>query len=272
MKKLIKVLAGVVIALVVLVLVAALTLPLYIGPAVKAAARVGGPAALGVPVSIGDVKLRPLLGVLTITQVKIGNPEGYSKGEAFAVEKVEIGLKTASLFSDTIVVKKVLIAAPAIGFESKDGKSNFDAMLANAKKNAAEQNAKKPEQKRTSKKMVIEEFTLNGAKVSYTSSVTFGKPVTLPLPPLTLRDIGKASGGATAADALTEIVNGIVGGLKQLISDLAGSANDLMKGSLKGAGDLTKSAEDAAKGATDAAKDAAKSATDAAKSLKKLFK
>ena len=286
MKKLIKVLAGVVIALVVLVLVAALTLPLYIGPAVKAAARVGGPAALGVPVSIGDVKLRPLLGVLTITQVKIGNPEGYSKGETFAVEKVEIGLKTASLFSDTIVVKKVLIDAPAIGFESKDGRSNFDAMLANAKKNAAEQNAKKPEEKRTSKKMIIEEFTLNGAKVSYTSSVTFGKPVTLPLPPLTLRDIGKASGGATAADALTEIVNGIVGGLKQMISGLAGSANDLMKG----AGDVTKSAEealkgvtggatdaakgatDAAKGATDAAKDAAKSATDAAKSLKKLFK
>ncbi len=254
MKKVIKILAGIVIALVVLVLVAALSLPLYIGPVVKAAAKVGGPAALGVPVSVGDVKLRPLLGVLTITQVKIGNPEGYSKGEAFAVEKVEIGLKTASLFSDTIMIKEIRIEAPAIGFESKDGKSNFDTMLANAKKNAAEQNAKKPEAKRTSKKMIIEEFTLNGAKVSYTSSVTFGKPVTLPLPSLTLHDIGKASGGATAADALTEIVNGIVGGLTKMISGLAGSANDLLKG--------------AAGGATDAAK----SAKDAAKSLKKLFK
>lgn len=269
MKKLLKILVGGVIALVVLVLVAALTLPLYIGPAVKAAAKVGGPAALGVPVSIGDVKLRPLLGVLTISQVKIGNPEGYSKGEAFAVEKVEVGLKTASLFSDTIVIKKVEINAPAIGFESKDGKSNFDTMLANAKKNAAEQNAKKPEEKRTSKKMVIEEFMLNGAKVSYTSSVTFGKPVTLPLPPVTLRDIGKASGGATAADVLTEIVNGIVGGLTKMIADLAGSANDLLKGSLKGAGDATKGAEDALKGAAGGATDAAK---DAAKSLKKLFK
>jgi len=276
MKKLGKILGGIVIALVALVLVAALTLPLYIGPAVKAAAKVGGPAALGVPVSVGDVKLRPLLGVLTITQVKIGNPEGYSKGEAFAVEKVEIGLNTASLFSDTIVIKKVEINAPAIGFESKDGKSNFDTMLSNAKKNAADQNAKKPEEKRTSKKMVIEEFTLNGAKVSYTSAVTFGKPITLPLPPLTLRDIGKASNGATAADALTEIINGIVGGLTKAISELAGSAGDLMKGSLKGATDATKGAEDALKGSLKGAEDAAKGATDAAKdaakSLKKLFK
>lgn len=276
MKKLGKMLAGIVLALVALVLVAALTLPLYIGPAVKAAAKVGGPAALGVPVSVGDVKLRPLLGVLTITQVKIGNPEGYSKGEAFAVEKVEIGLKTASLFSDTIVVKKILIDAPAIGFESKEGKSNFDAMLANAKKNAAEQNAKKPEEKRTSKKLVIEEFTLNSGKVSYTSAVTFGKPVTLPLPSLTLRDIGKASDGATAADALTEIINGIVGGLTKAISDMAGSVNDVLKGSLKGATDATKGAGNALKGATSGATDAAKGATDAAKdaakSLKKLFK
>ena len=276
MKKLGKMLAGIVLALVALVLVAALTLPLYIGPAVKAAAKVGGPAALGVPVSVGDVKLRPLLGVLTITQVKIGNPEGYSKGEAFAVEKVEIGLKTASLFSDTIVVQKILIDAPAIGFESKEGKSNFDAMLANAKKNAAEQNAKKPEEKRTSKKLVIEEFTLNSGKVSYTSAVTFGKPVTLPLPSLTLRDIGKASNGATAADALTEIINGIVGGLTQAISDMAGSVNDVLKGSLKGATDATKGAGNALKGATSGATDAAKGATDAAKdaakSLKKLFK
>ena len=93
--------------------------------------------------------------------------------------------------------------------------------------------------------------------------------MTLPLPPVTLRDIGKASGGATAADVLTEIVNGIVGGLTKMIADLAGSANDLLKGSLKGAGDATKGAEDALKGAAGGATDAAK---DAAKSLKKLFK
>jgi hypothetical protein len=287
MKKLVKILVGIVVVIVVLALVAVLTLPFTIGPAVKAAAKIGGPAALGVPVSVGDVKLRPLAGVLTITQVKIGNPEGYAKGEAFAVETVEVGLKTKSLFSDTIVIKKILIDAPAIAYESKNGKSNFDMMMANAKKNADEQNAKKPEERRTSKKVIIEEFTLNSGKVSFTSGMTMGRALMLPLPSVTVRDIGKGSGGATFADALTDVLNGIVNGLSQAVTGAAGQAGDLLKGFGNSAADATKGATDALKGATGgtknaadgavkAAEDAAKSASDAAKnatkSLKNLFK
>ncbi len=284
MKKLVKILVGIVIVLVVVVLVGVLTLPFTIGPVVRTAAVLGGPVALGVPVSVGDVKLRPLAGNLTISQVKVGNPEGYSQNKAFAVDNIEIGLKTSSLFSDTIEITKIQIDAPAISYESKDGKSNFDVMLANAKKNAEEQKAKKPEERRSSRKVLIDEFSLNSGKVSFTSGLTMGKALMIPLPSVTVRDIGKASGGASFADALTQVVNGILGGLTQAITGAAGSAADLLKGleggaakgasdALKGAtsgateavGDAAKAAQDAAKGATDAAKDAAKS-------LKKLFK
>jgi len=284
MKKLVKILVGIVIVLVVVVLVGVLTLPFTIGPVVRTAAVLGGPVALGVPVSVGDVKLRPLAGNLTISQVKVGNPEGYSQNTAFAVDNIEIALKTSSLFSDTIEITKIQIDAPAISYESKDGKSNFDVMLANAKKNAEEQKAKKPEERRSSRKVLIDEFSLNSGKVSFTSGLTMGKALMIPLPSVTVRDIGKASGGASFADALTQVVNGILGGLTQAITGAAGSAADLLKGleggaakgaadALKGAtsgateavGDAAKAAQDAAKGATDAAKDAAKS-------LKKLFK
>jgi len=290
MKKLVKILLGIVVVLVVLVLAVVLTLPFTIGPIVKTAASVGGPKALGVPVSVGDVKLNPLAGSLTVSQFKVGNPKGYSDKEAFAVEKVEIGLSIASLLSDTIIVKKILIDAPAISYESKDGRANFDAMLANAKKSSEEEKAKKPHEKKAGKKVVIEEFTLNGATLSFTSGLTMGKALTLPLPPVTVRDIGKASGGTTFVEALTEVINAIVSGLGQAISGAAGQTGDLLKGLGGSASDATKSAAaaaqgvtDAAKGATDtageavkAAEDAAKSASDAAKAttdkLKKLFK
>jgi hypothetical protein len=287
MKKLVKILVGLVVVVVVLVLAVVLTLPLTIGPIVKTAASVGGPKALGVPVSVGDVKLSPLAGNLTISQVKIGNPEGYSKADAFAVEKVEVGLNLSSLMSDTIVVKKIQIDAPAIAFESKDGLSNFDAMLANAKKSSEEEKAKKPEEKKAGKKVVIEEFSLNNAKVSYASGLTMGKALTIALPSVTVRDIGKASGGTSFVDALTEIINGILGGVTQAATGAVGAAGDLLKGlggsatdaakgatdALKGAtGGATDAATSAAKAAEDAAKGAADAAKDAAKSLKKLFK
>ena len=269
MKKLIKILVGIVVAVIVLALVIVLTLPFTIGPIVKTAASVGGPKALGVTVSVGDVKLSPLAGSLTISQVKVGNPQGYSDKEAFAVEKVEIGLNLKSLMSDTIKVKIIRIDAPAISFESKDGKSNFDTMLANAKKSSEEEKAKAPEAKKAGKKVVIDEFSLNNAKVSYASGLTMGKALTIPLPSVTVRDIGKASGGTSFVDALTEVINGIIGGLTQAVTGAAGAAGDLLKGVGGSATDATKGAADALKGATSGATDAAK---DAAKSLKKLFK
>jgi len=287
MKKMIKVLLGIVIVVVVLLVAAILTLPMTIGPIVKTAASVGGPKALGVPVSVGDVKLSPFAGSLIISQVKVGNPKGYSEKDAFAVDKVEVGLNMRSLLSDTIVVRKIQIDAPAISFESKEGTSNFDTMMANAKKASEEEKAKTDKEKKPGKKVVIEEFSLNGAKVSFASGMTLGKALTIPLPSVTVRDIGKESGGASFVDALTEVINGILGGLTQAVTGAAGAAGDLLKGAggaatdaAKGATDalkgVTGGATDAAAGAAKAAEDAAKGATDAAKdaakSLKKLFK
>ncbi|HRR33635.1 MAG TPA: AsmA family protein [Kiritimatiellia bacterium] len=287
MKKLGKILMWVVIAVVALLVVAVLTLPMTIGPIVKTAASVGGPKALGVPVSVGDVKLNPLAGSLTVSQVKVGNPQGYSDKDAFAVDYVEVGLNMRSLMSDTIVVRKIQIDAPAISYESKDGKSNFDAMMANAKKASEEEKKQTDKEKKPGKKVVIEEFSLKNAKVSFSSGMTMGKALTIPLPSVTVRDIGKSSGGASAVDALTEVINGILGGLTQAVTGAASAAGDLLKGvggaasnAAKGATDAAagavKSAEDAAKGAGDAIKGvtggASDAAKDAAKSLKKLFK
>ena len=274
MKKLGKILMWLVIVVVVVLLVAVLTLPMTIGPIVKTAASVGGPKALGVPVSVGDVKLNALAGNLTVSQVKVGNPQGYSDKDAFAVDKVEVGLNMRSLMSDTIVVRKIQIDAPAISFESKDGKSNFDAMMANTKKASEEEKQKTEKEKKPGKKVVIEEFSLNNAKVSYASGITLGKSITVPLPSLVIRDIGKKSGGATAADALTEVINGILGGLSQAVTGISGAASDLLKGVsgaadglLKGAGDATKGATDALKGVTDGASDADSGATKALKDV-----
>ena len=268
MKKLGKILIGVVVALVVLVLVVVLTLPMTIGPIVKTAASMGGPKALGVAVSVGDVKLSPLAGSLVISQVKVGNPQGYSDKNAFEVESVEIGLDIQSLMSDTILVKKIQIDAPGIVFESKDGKSNFDTILANAKKSSDEEKMKEiGTEKKPGKKVVIGEFTLSNAKVSYVSSLTLGKAVTLPLPSVTLHDIGKASGGITFMEAVTEIIKSVLGGLTQAVTGVAGATGDLLKGVGGAASDAAKGAGDALKNVSGAASDAAKGAGDALKSV-----
>ena len=263
MKKLVKIL----VVVLVLALVAVLTLPLTIGPIVKTAASVGGPKALGVPVSVGNVSLNPLAGRLVVSQVKVGNPQGYSDKNAFEVEKVEIGLDIQSLRSNTIQVRKIQIDAPGIVFETKDGKSNFDTILAHAKKTSDEEKIKEiGKDTKPGKKVVIDAFSLSDAKVSYASSLTLGKAVTLPLPSVTLKNIGKASGGVTFMDAVMEIMKGVLGGITQAATGITGAAGDLLK-DVGGAGDAVKGAGATLKDAGGAAEDAVKGAAGSLKNM-----
>ena len=103
MKKLGKILMWLVIVVVVVLLVAVLALPMTIGPIVKTAASVSGPTKHWACRFRSVTSNSTLAGNLTVSQVKVGNPQGYSDKDAFAVDKVEVGLNMRSLMSDTIV-------------------------------------------------------------------------------------------------------------------------------------------------------------------------
>jgi len=285
MKRLVKVILGVVVVLVVLALTVVLTLPLTIDPIVKTAASTVGPKVLGVPVSVEKVSLNPFAGRLIISRLVVGNPQGYSDKPAFAADKVDVDLKMTSLLGDVIVIEKIQVDAPAISYEAKDGASNFDAIQANAKKSSEADSNQPPAEikdaeNKPDKKLIIELFALNSAQVSYSSDMTFGNVVTLLLPPVTVRDIGQDSGGVSPAEAVTHIVNAITAGLGQSVTAAAGQASDALKGLFKDSGETTgqgaaDTASGAAKGVKDTASEAAKgvsdAAADAAKELKKLF-
>ena len=296
MKKVIKIVVGIIVVLLILLIGFIVSLPVTIAPVVKKAAAAGGPKALGVNVSVGDVKLRPIAGQLLISDFKVGNPEGYTADkDSFAVKTIDIDLETKTLIKgDTIVIEKILIDAPEIFYEVKDGKSNFDTMLAKAQKAEKEQKEKKDSGDKPKKKVVINEFVLKSSKVAYSSKMTFGKPITIPLPTVKVNDIGKGSGGVSGVEALGQIVPEIINGLKDAVTGAASSLGSGVTDAVKIGGDTAKEAtesaskavEDAAgsagkalEGVTgsagDAAKDAAdsasKAAKDAGKKLKGLF-
>ena len=258
MKKALKIVVGIVVVLLILLLGAVLSLPITIGPLVTKGVAAGAPKVLGVEASVGDVKLKPLAGRLILSDLRIGNPKGYSDKAAFAVKTVDIDLKTLTILKgDVLHIEKILIDSPAISYEIKDGVSNFDTMIANAQTAEETEDSKATKDapdKKPKKKIIIDEFVLNGSKVSYASKITFGKPVTIPLPSLTLHDIGKASGGASMIEALNEVSVAIIVGLKNAIAKLAGKSVDVLKGTggaaVDAAGDAAHAAEDAVKGAT----------------------
>jgi uncharacterized protein involved in outer membrane biogenesis len=249
---------------VILVLLVALMLSL--GQIIKTAVNAAGPKLAGVPVHLDGAVVNPLTGMVRIKGLVIGNPEGFKTPSAMELNDFKLKIKLSSMFSDAIVIEQILIDAPQITYEKSLRSSNLSALQANlaSKETAAPKAEASPEKKKgAAKKVIIDDFQLNGAKVSVSITALGGNKVTLPLPPIHLQNIGRSSGGANPAEVISEVFSSISKAVLQTVS----AAGDLAGKALKGVGDTAGSAlkdaggvaTDAAKGATDAAKGAADS-------------
>jgi hypothetical protein len=98
-----------------------------------------------------------------------------------------------------------------------------------------------PQEKKAGKKVIIDELYINDTKLAYSSTVTAGQFLTIPIVSITLKDIGKKNGGETLGDALTQILNALLNSASSAISGLG----DLVGSTAKGATDAAKASSDA---------------------------
>lgn len=85
----------------------------------------------GVPVSIGgDLSLRviPWVGV-AVSDVQIGNPEGFQEKQMLSIKSFEIRVKLLPLISRDVQVDRFILNAPRFVLETnKDGRRNWEAL------------------------------------------------------------------------------------------------------------------------------------------------
>jgi hypothetical protein len=239
------------------ILILVVVLMLSIGSIIKTAVTTAGPKLAGVPIQLEKVSVNPFSGLVHIKGLIIGNPQGFNTPSAMELGEFKLNIAMSSLFSDTIVIRQILINAPQITYEKSLKSSNLSTLQANLtpKETTAPKTEAAPAPKKkkgAGKKVIIEDFQLNGAKVNVTITALGGKTMTLPLPDIKMKDIGKKSGGASPAEVISEVFSSIT----KAVTEAASSIGDAAGKALKDAGGV---ATDAAKGATDAAKGAADS-------------
>lgn len=187
-------------------------------------------------------------GTVEIGGFRVANPKGYRELYAFQVNKVRVSLSLPSILSSKIVVKEVFISGTDVNYELKidgssnltDIKKNIDA-FASSPKQAEKPKETKPEEKPTKKKqMVVKLVTIEDSRLSISSSL-LNTRVPLPIPPLTLTDLGEGkSFGETidefAGKVLEAILNAVSkAGVKNVGNTLSEAGKNLGE-SLKGSG------------------------------------
>lgn len=224
----------------------------FLGSLVTKGVNTFGPKITGTPVTLESVSISPLTGSGTLNGLFVGNPEGWKSPKAFSFAKVRVSMSPGSLLGDHIVVNDVLIDGPEFVYETKIVSSNIKELLNNIEKNTAG-NADKPAGQPAAKdgkplKFEVKKFRLQNARVTLGVGPT---ALTLPMPPITLTDLGTKEGGITPDQLATKVITNILGNITSAVADSA-----MKIGSSTGAA------------ATDAASGAAKKAGDG---IKKLF-
>lgn len=238
---------------VVLLFIAGFVASFFLGSIVTKAVNTFGPRITGTRVTLERAKISPLSGAGTLHNLFVGNPSGWKSDKAFSFTQVHVRVTPYTLLGDHIVIKEIHIDGPEFVYEARILTSNIKDLMRNIEKNTGGP-AKKPAEEVPVKegkplKFAIKSFRLENARVTLGVGPA---AVTLPMPPLVIRDLGVKERGITAEELVPQVMTAIVADIGKTVAAAALKAG--------GAAGST---------ATDAAADTAKKATD---SLKKIFK
>ncbi len=190
-------------------------LTFFLGHSIKLGVERFGPMITKTSVTLEGAELSLFTGNGQITGLVIGNPEGFKTPYAMSMGKVRLEVDTRSLFSNSIVIRQVLIEGPEITFEASENGSNIKALQRNiegdpekkkdddtakaAAKAAAEKEAKEEKaksktdksEKKSRKKILIRNLVIRDGKINISGKRMNGKTLTIPLPAIVREDLGK---------------------------------------------------------------------------------
>ena len=251
MKKIVKIILGIVVVLFVLLIVAVLVVGTHLGEIVKAGMETVGPKVTQTTLTVDTVNVSLLGGSAGVKNLVLGNPEGYKALQSISVSNAAVSLAPGSVLSDKIVIHSIQVIAPEITFEGNPfGENNLNKLMANVNATTASADktttnapaATPPGQAKPAKKLEVDDFVITGAKVHANLTGFVNQEITLPLPDIHFTDLGKGNDGITAADLMKKVLGEITADtLKTLVTyarnlgkDATGAAKDAASGLLQG--------------------------------------
>ncbi len=245
---------------------------------VKTAIEKGGSKVTAVDVLLDNVKIDLTSATAALNGFTVKNPNGFDTDYALSLSGINVEIDKTSIGSDVIIIKSVNIDGPKVIYELGANGSNIDAIQKNVKRFTSDVNnsSNNSPSNGDDVKIIIENLIIKNGEVGISAGFLAGKKMSLPLPKIHLRDIGKdgdKSGASTAeiaAKIMNALSNKILGTVGKIdLTGMSKKAGELLNsvGTAVGdnaAGAAAKASEeigDGANAAADKAKDAVKGVT-----------
>ncbi len=204
----------IVVAVVIVVAGIALFMRNQLDGIVASAIETQGSRLTGTSVSVGRVTMKLRHGSVTIHDLRVANPDGFSGQDALALGTLVLDLDTGTLRKEPHVVQELTVDDATVRYEiAKDGRRNLDIIrdrLDEAKPTS------QPDQ--PSPPLIVRSLRFTGGEVTADASALGVEVRSQDLPAFTLTDLG-APDGAPSAEIGKQV-------LERLIQKAAGMALD----------------------------------------------
>ncbi|AOS43249.1 hypothetical protein Verru16b_00292 [Lacunisphaera limnophila] len=190
----------------------------FLGSIVKSGVNNFGPKLTQTKVELKAATVSPLTGSGTLRGLTVGNPAGWSAGDAFTLGHVHVDVDPMSIFGDHIVINEITIDAPVFNYETKIVASNIKDLLKNIEAFTGSGGQEPATKDGKTIKFVVKKFRLTNAQATIGAA---GAALPVPLPPISLDNLGVAEGGITADQMASALMKNVLGSI------VAGTANAL---------------------------------------------
>ena len=162
-----------------------------------------GPELTQTSVHLDKADISLLDGKGTLQGLTIGNPAGFTKGNAFTLGTIYAELDTGTLTDDVVVIRRIDMVAPHIAYERTLTGDNIQTLIRNIKASTQtggqSSASQQPASQAGSTRVVIHELTIRDGSISVILP-GIDKSITLALPEIRLHNIGDDKGQTTIAD------------------------------------------------------------------------
>ncbi|MBI1368112.1 MAG: hypothetical protein GC162_05600 [Planctomycetes bacterium] len=160
MKKVVKILLGLIVVVIVLVIAAVGIAAWKMDAIAKRGLEAGGTYALGVNTTVDSVSISLLSGTVGVKDMVVANPTGFNSKELMDFKDFSIAVETGSLFKDVIVVPSIELDDLTMNIEQAGGKTNVSVIADNLKKLGSGTADAPPAEGGSSKKVKVGSFIL----------------------------------------------------------------------------------------------------------------
>ena len=218
-----------------------------LGMIIKVSVNQVAPSITGTKVHIGSCYLNLFTGALSVKDFVVGSPEGFQAENTFKLHEIYVDLDVASLFSDKIIVEKILVDGMDVTFEATMSGTNIGAIKDNVDKATKGEKAEKAESEKqtepetptegsetaeektaSSKKLQIDDFKFINSHVILSAG---GSDAPVPLANIELNNIGSSEEGATVGEVSTEVMNALYVSIMEAVQNA--SSDSVKEGTTK---------------------------------------